>query len=599
MADNPTVPSTIPSGAGSNAAPITNAGAAGELITESQKGSLEYLFNGAPHKVEIYLQNTGEINPPEENRHQINPSSIVNLSLVETLNDWVVTGSLTFLYVPEGSTTKSVGGQTQNTKVAGAKATGKEISSYLFRADGFDYLRVCIKPINKSKNKKANNLDGVKAIPEINTEDSKWILSYLFSITNIEDINDIPALRGPMGPFMKCLKLSFHDFRYQILKTTNLEYSTALNPEANQESNLYNRGTLPTGKAMLEIFNKALTNPMNGGSQALAITPTPEKWDDGIGELFYTSPAQYNAEDDVEYLLANHVSSTPLGTTQEAVGPPNPNQPRDMCLIHTERPSSVTQLESICLSPLTNFFKQAGAGASEPGPLQYEHFFVTGDTDGVSAPTNKLKAPIGPPDGNIDIKTAKYGQILSYSFVDIAPTLNAEEFRTTPVHSVDLRERKFKIEYKTNDVVAARKAISDGYINKKMYLEKEGGEQNFLLQIHESKKSVNVFPTFSLNSDNPLVRQKNGLHKLLYNGVFQNQCICFSVLGLTFRESGTFIAIDKTKGAAPNDYNNKLYGQWFVIRVDHIFDAGQYINTIYAIKLHRSQPLEVPFKHVL
>jgi hypothetical protein len=598
MADNPTVPSTIPSGAGSAATPPP-AASTGDLITESKDGVLEYLYNSLPHKVEIYLQNTGEVNAPEEKRHRINPSSIVNLSLVETLNDWVVTGSLTFLYVPEGTTIKNKGGQTQSTKVAGARDTGKEISSYMFRADGFDYLRVCIKPINKSKNKKANIADSGKSIPELMTEDSKWILSYLFSITNIEDINDVPGLKGPMGPYMKCIKLSFHDFRYQILKTTNLEYSTALSPDAKQETLLYNKGGIPTGKAMLEIFNKALTNPENGGSQNLTIPPNPEKWDDGIGELFYTSPAQYNAEDDVEYLLANHVSSAALGSTQEAVGPPNPNQPRDMCLLHTERPASTTQIESICLSPLTKFFQQAGAEFSAPGPLQYEHFYVTGDTDGSSGTMSVFKAPVGAVDNNVDIKTAKYGQIISYSFVDIAPSINAEEFRTTPVHSVDLRERKFKIENKTNDVIAARKAIADGYLSKKVYLEKEAGEKNFLLQIHESKKRVNVFPTFSLNADNPLIRQKNGLHKLLYNGVFQNQCICFSVLGLTLRESGTFIAIDKTKGSSSNDYNNKLYGQWFVIRVDHIFEGGQYINTIYAVKLHRSQPLEVPFQHVL
>jgi hypothetical protein len=593
----PTVPSSIPSQAGT---PVTASGATSELITpSSDQNILQYKYNSLPHNVEIYLQNSGLINAPEAERHRINPAAIINLSITDSLNDWVVGGSLTLMFVPEGTPFKTTGGQTQNTKTKGAIETGKNISSYQFRADGYDYLRVCIKPINTSKDKKSNlGETGTKRIPELQTEDPKWFLSYLFSIINIEDITDIPELKGPMGPYMKCLRLSFHDCRYQMLRTTNLEYSTGLSPEKNEGSNLYNNGTLPTGKALLEIFNKVLTNAEIGGAPGLGITPTPEKWDNGIGEIFYTSPAQSSAEDDVEYLLANHVSSIPLGPAQESVGPPSPNQPRDICVLHTERPNSLTQLEPICLSPLTNFFKKAGK--AEPGPLQYEHFFVTGDTDGSNSPTNTFKAPVATnSQGQVDITTAKYHQIISYSFVDIAPLINSDNFRTTPVHSVDLRERKFRIDFKANEIKTARKAITDAYITNNLYLEQAADTGNFLLQIHKSKEKSNIFPTFSLNADNPLLRQRNGLHKLLYTGIFQNQCICFSVLGLTLRESGVFIGIDKTVGATSNDYNNKLYGQWFVIKVDHVFEGGTYINNIYAIKMHRSKPLEVPFKEVL
>jgi len=60
-------------------------------------------------------------------------------------------------------------------------------------------------------------------------------------------------------------------------------------------------------------------------------------------------------------------------------------------------------------------------------------------------------------------------------------------------------------------------------------------------------------------------------------------------MGLTLRQSGTFIGIDKVDGAEMNDYNDKLYGQWFVVKVDHTFEAGLYHNTIYAVKLHRHQ----------
>ena len=98
---------------------------------------------------------------------------------------------------------------------------------------------------------------------------------------------------------------------------------------------------------------------------------------------------------------------------------------------------------------------------------------------------------------------------------------------------------------------------------------------------------------------NEVVRQKNGLLNLIYTGLFQNACICFKTYGLTLRESGTFIGIDKTTGCEDNDYNNKLYGQWFVIKVDHLFEAGAYVNIIYAVKLHRYDDLKANFGGLL
>ena len=56
---------------------------------------------------------------------------------------------------------------------------------------------------------------------------------------------------------------------------------------------------------------------------------------------------------------------------------------------------------------------------------------------------------------------------------------------------------------------------------------------------------------------------------------------------MTLRESGTFIGIDSITGSKDTDYSNKLCGQWFVVKVDHIFEAGSYMNIIYAVKLHR------------
>ena len=546
-------------------------------------------YNQQEHIIELYLDNSGTFDSP--NQFHINPAAVLGLHISDTVNDWVVDGSLTFMYLPDGITSsqKSKTGQGKQTMTGvekAAKQNAKVLENYQFRGDGFDLLRVMIMP------KSASGGDGKGAT--IDKSDTKWLLSYIFSIFDVEDVNDIPQLQGHAAAYMKCLKLKFHDVRYQMLQTTNLEYSTAVpkdpSLQPNFSSGLANEGVLHTGDAMRDILNEALSKPDKGGSLEFQITNSNDEWDKGAGELFYTSPAQSSALDDLEYLYAHHVSAS---KTLEGVENTN-----DLCLLHTERPKSFGLIEPLVLTPLTNFFEKAGKEANSPGELQKEHFFVTSHTEEVEDAEKLHRAPMGGNGKDIDFKTFKYGQIISYSFVDMSPTVNSNMFCSTPVYSVDIGKRQFNIEFKGNDVKSARTAISKSYISK-LYKEGSNEEKLFLPIIHKNKKDLNIFPTFSLNGDNKLARQKNGILNLIYTGLFQNACICFKVYGLTLRESGTFIGIDKTAGCADNDHNNKLYGQWFVVKVDHIFEAGAYMNIIYAVKLHRHKEMEMQFGSTL
>lgn len=553
-------------------------------------------YNDLIHKVEMYLDNSGTFDGTR--RFHINPSAVVNLSITDKISDWVVDGSMIMLYTPEevDPSSKDLTGQSAQTIIKGAQENAKLLKNYQFRGDGFDLLRIMIYPI-PSKGRIKNEV-------EIKENEPKWILSYLFSIYDVDDLSEVPGVVGAAAPYLKCLRLNFHDVRYQILRTTNLEYSTGLSPKADYVPGFANGGSsiggqggvLHTGDAILEILNEALSKPDEGkGSLEFYQLPGDEDWNQGQSQIFYTSPAGYSASDDIDYLLANHV------------GPPvleNSGRPlNDLCLMHTKRPNSPGLLEPICLSPLTNFFKKAtlNGGGEEPGELQLEHFFVTDHADSKFHPTKTHKAPMKKPGtGNdtIDLQTAKHGQILTYSFVDMSPEVNSTVFTTTPVYSVDIGKRQFNIQFQDNNIETAREVIAEQYISK---LFKKGidNKKLFLPTLHKTKKDLNIFPTFTLNGDNPIVRQKNGFHHLLYTGLFQNACICFKTLGLTLRESGSFIAIDKTLGSEDNDFANKLFGQWFVVRVDHVFETGSYLNVIWAVKIHRFNERKADFGSTL
>ena len=574
-----------------NALPASGQAASGGRFDSGKYNIQKY--NEIEHEVELYLENSGVFDGPPPIRYYINPAAVLGLQIRDTVNDWVVDGAMTFLYLPVAAAPSSAatGGQPQETIIGGTEAAAKEngqmMESYQFRGDGFDLLRVMIVP-------KAQ--EGPNA-PKIDRTDTKWMLSYVFSITDIEDVNDIPQLKGPAASYMKCLKLTFHDVRYQMLQTTNLEYSTSIPKDPILSPNMDSEiakglGVLNTGDLLRDIFNEAIANPEHGGCPEFKIPiENNNEWERGAGELFYTSPAGWSAADDVEYVFAHHAADTKLEGLEDT-------NISDMCLLHTNRPKAFGKVEDIVLTPLVNFFSKAGDGETTPGELQKEHFFVTSNTQKESSASHALKAPIGGDGKNIDFKTDKYGQIISYSFVDMSPTVNSNMFCTKPVYSVDIGKREFNIQFTGNDIISARKAISKTYISK-LYKEGSDEEKLFLPVIHKTKKDLNIFPTFSLNGNNPIARQRNGIHNLIYTGLFQNACICFKVMGLTLRESGTFIGIDKTEGCESNDYNNKLYGQWFVVKVDHLFEAGMYTNIIYAVKLHRHKEADFEFEGVI
>lgn len=564
-------------------------------VFDSGKYSIQR-YNDVEHLIEIYLENSGNIieNPK---RYHINPAAILGLHISDTVTDWVVTGSLTFMYLPEGkpNSQQETTGQPKSTPVDGVTEAAKQnkemLDSYTFRGDGYDLLRILIMP-KTAINEGPTTPDQATLDVSVQQKDTKWMLSYVFSIYEIEDVNDVPELEGNLSTYMKCLKLKFQDLRYHMLKTANIEYSTAMPkdpinvPNTNSDVAM-GMGVLSTGEAIRDIFNYVLADPTIGGYKEFKTEFDPENWDKGSSDIFYTSPACDSAADDIDYLYSHHVSETQLKGLEEII-------PYDMALLHTDRASEFGFIEPIRLTPLLKIFQKAGKEANNPGDLQKEHFFITSVTKETNV-AHMYRAPMGPLNSPNDLKTSKYGEIISYSFVDMSPSINSNAFCTKPVYSVDIKNRTFNVEFRGNTVQEARAVISESYISE-LFKKGDDVKKLFLPTLHESKKFLNVFPTFSLNGTSSILRQKNGLHDLMYTGIFENACICFQVYGLTLRESGTFIGIDKTTGEEDNDYNNKLYGQWFVVKVDHLFQAGAYLNIIYAVKIHRFKELMAKFE---
>jgi len=546
-------------------------------------------YNNLPFKVDLYLDNSADYSGNGQNHYPINPSAVMSLEISDNLNNWVTEGSIIILYLPTDAPSSSGANESAtNTVGAGAAQNGKTLATYQFRNDGFDILRFAAVPsLDNLSESEESNTGGLSIKQLENTP--KWALSYAFSVYDMEDITpEIPGLDGSLAIYMKAIKLYLRDIRYHLLRTANLEYSTALSPDATVDPSLANglQGVLYTGEALGEVFNKALTGQVDGiGDSMFTVDTKGETWDKGAGKIFYTSAANWNANDDINYLFSHH--SSDAKKYENGVG--------ELCVLYTQR-AGFENLENICLSPLSYFFDQAGTDS--PGKLQYEHFFTTRLTD-TNVQVGEFLAPYTQDGGNadVDLKTTKYGQIISYSFVEMSGEANSTDLRTRPVYSVNIGERTFRTEFTNNKVTDARTSIAQSYIKK---VKHQGSEEGlFLPTLHRHKDKVNIFPAFSLNGDSNILRNRSGLLDLIYSGVFLNACITFKTLGLSMRHPGTFIGIDKEGGCPKDDYNHKLYGQWFVVKVDHVFEAGAYLNTIYAVKLHRFDTPKITFPETI
>jgi hypothetical protein len=535
-------------------------------------------YNEQEYEFEMYLDSgAGE---SDQRKYSINPNAIVNLNIEETLADWVTKGVLTIY--------DSFNALENTTNTTGILGEGPK---YIFRNDGNDILYIRLFPKLKDLNLEVNQVH--------------WELVYRFSIYDVEDIDLPPGAQNQASVSTKCKKFYFWDLWYHRMITNTLEYSTALSrvaPSKNYNGPVTDElRSIPTGIAMKEIIDKTLGGYFNIKGNVLDIAGGPNKeWDVGATNIFYTAPASNSAYDSLMDVYCRHVSTTkystaPLRTTLR--GGIEGTSDNDFCILYKERGPTPGDEGYLALKPMSEFFDKAGKDT--PGDYQIEHFYIQD-----YAPSEKIvpkvnRAPVlGRQDLQKDTSLGAYSQITSYRFVDISPFTNATEFVNNPVYSFDFLNRTFSAEFKQNTVMTARDFMTKKYISR-LATARDSDESLFLLTLEKIKENQNVKPVYSLyggdDENHKLARQADGLQKLLKTGVFQNACINFRCLGSTNREPGRFIAIDRQDGIEDNNFNNKLYGQWFVINIRHIFEGGIYYNEVTAVKLHRFKSLDVNF----
>jgi hypothetical protein len=408
---------------------------------------------------------------------------------------------------------------------------------YKFRSDGNDTLIIGIQPILDN-----SAPDTLK--PEI------WNLQLVLSIYDVQDF----SFSNETG--LKYKKLYFWEQDYQTMIERKIDWSTCR--LVNNAANLTDKAkAVFTGDAIKDLITNAL-----GSNQTFSAD-----WDRGSSKINYTSWAGNNINDDLDYLIKSHVSASQGGTTG------------DFGILSRNRYTKEWNLES-----LMSIFGKAVVNNS-PGPYQSEHFFISDST--VQLNNQLAVMPYKTPTSNTislnsNIHLGQYSTIESYEFVDMAAIDNIKVLNTTPVYSNDLGSHQFNVEFEEHDISNIKDYIRTNYVNKL----KHSIKPDVLLTLNKTKtEAIAIDPVYShgITSTDRLASGKN---TQLMSSLFLNQCVVFTVKGMTYRTSNRFIGIDRLFNDTTNDFDNRLLGQWYILNCKHIFIEDRYVNELTCVKIH-------------
>lgn len=443
----------------------------------------------------------------------------------------------------------------------------------IFRTDGRNKMRLQLYPILQTT-QNPFSLDGPEVSDEIR---EKWEIC-LDCV--IYDVEDLPVANSRD----KKRKLYFHDERYQLFSEKYLDWSTAIEGRKEQNLSAAHIGSPDSERvcranyALKSIIREAGKDASNNNRQIkigggtidnpkFDVTPDPSTdigWDNGTEDnnIFYTSPALSNVNDDIKYLLDF------CGTKES--GP---------CFLDLTRWENPKNGKYFHLFSLKDYFNEVKNNE------QVEHLIVE---DGISPddPSNNEKPyyPKAPNTESNQIKNFLSGRasiIKSYQF---SPMVSSDDSRicTTPLHQFDFKTGKFKIQFSNNKIENVYNNLTE-YAKDTLY-SFNNEDAHILLNINRNKKSGIMIN----NHFEPLQFVPSHLPQtnMIRDSLILNECISFLVSGLTIRAPGRFVFIDKlSSNADPNPFDDRFLGQWMIIKVIHLFSQGKYYSQVTATKI--------------
>lgn len=473
----------------------------------------------------------------------INTDALVSLNIEEDSQEWFKTGTLTI-------------NNKENIIERRVSEFIKPEANYKFRNDGRDLLLVNIKPVYDG------NINTLESDP---FPSEGWELNYMFSIYDVEDVPG-NTLKD------KNIKLYFWEYDYHLFAetaTNNWDTNTVLYnlfPDLNGKSSSLKDSTrkVPTGLAIKSLISATLDTRSK-------VQTFAEDWDPGSSTIFYSSPTNNNSIEDLDYLFNRHVASKKFGATEG-----------DVPLLFRDRYSKKWFLTSLSNQLSLAVDKDAA------GPLQLEQFYITTTTNtGVIIPS-LLKTPQSPLNTR-NLNLGYIGAVNNFQFVDMSPLDNAFGLISFPCSSNNIRNKQFNLDVVDNSIENIKAYFQDNYVDKFT----NNKNPTAMFSLNKSKTQNLAYKQAYSYGSTKIERYADSRNLILKTGFFLNQCLNFTVPGSTVRRANVFIGLDRKTGSVDADFDEKLLGQWYVLKVTHNFTQAGYTNNITAVKPHADKDIRI------
>ena len=505
-------------------------------------GTDDYIF-------EVFLTNTNG------DMVKINHAAIKELVIDDMANNFYHFGSLTYQNDYDAMEANNGLPSVDNTNVK--DYTQIPNLQYRFRGDSRDFLIINILPKLPNVPYDANNIDAYKRV---------FNLKFVFCIYDTQDISGESATE-------KWKKLFFWDWSFQILNEKNVDYSTA---DSIKDANVINMSNDDradfTGKAIKDFLNTAFPT-----SEGYVLTFSPD-WDNGGAKVFYSSPAGYNGIDDLHFLLKHHVSTS--------------DNNYDFCLLDKDRYTEAWSLISM-KKYFDNAYKaqantqNSNYNTDSDGNLMMEKFYIANQDDKVGLPDNPQRVSQYE---NNSVYLLDYSNLDTYTFKNTSGLDVQKRLVSSIVHSVNLEEGKFYMDFSNNNIESARNVFYNNYVKNMKGANGKNPSSNLTVnQYRETQKNVkHVFTTSTESHEGKI---SFGRNDILKSAIFLNNSVTFRVKGSTHRRTKRFITIDIRHNTPNCNFYDKFLGIYFVIEVKHIFDKNTYFNELVCVKTYNFKDL--------
>lgn len=496
-------------------------------------------FDDGKFKFGAYLGN------PDGRMVKIRKGSIEELIIVDDILEWFHHGHMIF------SNPDDVLERTASQHLVDDNPTYKPNKiPYRFRGDCRDFLYIFAEPEIIPTNQE-------NTVPE-EVDNDVYTMEFVFCIHTIEDVSP------DNNRMTKMTKITFHDYRMQMLLEKNLYYSTGKNmlrggttddkqQPVTQQSN--SARAKPTGEIVQDLLTSALF-PVD------TVKKFSRHWEWGDNSVFYTSPSEYKAYDDLKYILDKHASK-------------ENNEP---CILKVQR-----RTERWELLPISTYFSRSNIKGF-PGVYQSEYFLISDDS-------NREETEIPPTSKTI---SRQFNPMLNYHYPDLSvidnyvfSEINGYDcqhiLNSVITHRYNEGDKQFSVDLQQGNIENIHASFQSMFVNKTYGDAGQGsGYTNWLTDTTRAS-NLNIDVKYSWTSDQTMSLTM-GRNKKLLSAFLLGNAIQFQVKGMTSRRSGLWIAVDRNNSYTDNDYDKKVLGQYFVTRVVHSITSSGYSNNIIGVK---------------